>query len=412
MKMMNMRQLSGASWLLCAMIASALLWQTRIPKTHSVDKENNLRRTSHRITIERREKMVSKTPHKEVPRYTIRECQPSSTGERLAIEVTDQAHLTKLYLVELRPRTGLKRIVASASYAAWSPDDTYVVYSEQTGQLIGDDTKAAKLAIFRWSDSSTLDISEKTGYIDRHAAWRKDGKAIVFTRLHFRKGSLPKTHLECVYALGTMLKNPRPVGSPYVGIDRPLWSPSRHQIGYIALTPGAAIRGLAPLKNDLYLLDVDTSRVTRITRTGRVQRYWWDWSPDGRYVVYAATNNRGLLDSLRVVDVVNGTDRAILQSKAFGVKQAPYLESLSWSPAGGYILLGVRRWPPTRYDVARLEYPTGRLTWLTRDGNNRQPRWLKSGAMIVYVRGDDEVWEMLRDGSHKRRLISLADVLL
>jgi len=90
------------------------------------------------------------------------------------------------------------------------------------------------------------------------------------------------------------------------------------------------------------------------------------WSPDGSHIVFAANNSAGV-DGVALFDVASGR---VERAKIFTDK---FIGALTWAPdsSGVFTIYSPKgtQFPPTRAQIAFLEYPNSEMHPITRDAN-------------------------------------------
>lgn len=168
------------------------------------------------------------------------------------------------------------------------------------------------------------------------------------------------------------------------------------EISYAALTDNWA---------QIFISNVDGTNLRQLT-TDMNGACSFDWSPDGRQLVYTSPcsekSSQYPLGSLYLLDLDNPSAKQLPKSQAGDFDPA-------WSPDGNQIAFTSLRdgsWQIYVYDFA-----ADSLSRLTDPANNiqsRSPAWSSDGTKIVYtVRrlGLLQVWAMNADGSGKTQLL-------
>jgi len=169
----------------------------------------------------------------------------------------------------------------------------------------------------------------------------------------------------------------------------PLWSPDGKQLAYIAPAPGvkayAAVKAADGSGEEKQLMAMATGQ------TGVLQRLW-DWSPDGRYLLY----NEG------TYGVENGLD--IWALPLFGDRKPfPYAtgpgEQLhaQFSPDGRWVAYVSNE--TGQQEVYVAPFPWTGAKWQISSAGGWEPRWTRGGKEIVFESaGTPQTWAAQVDG--------------
>jgi Tol biopolymer transport system component len=172
--------------------------------------------------------------------------------------------------------------------------------------------------------------------------------------------------------------------------------------GFLALESNRADEGGLPgmPSFDLYLLDVRTGRVTRLTHGGGE---FPTWSPDGRRIAFSS-------NGIAVINADGSGRRQITRQTGGASHMFP-----AWSPDGKKIAFTVAHYVPGTLTSVRppeiwVMDPNGRhLRRLTADGEFAN--WSPDSKRLVYDRAsgrvnpfETDLYTMRADGSHQRLL--------
>ena len=204
-----------------------------------------------------------------------------------------------------------------------------------------------------------------------------DGALIAFVKpADFGHGQIFVMRLDGTHARQlTGLQGQRGCGC---GAIDPAWSPDGRTIAYA----GMNLRG----GRDIYLVDVATGSIEKLTHSPLAGESKPTWSPDGRSIAFEqGMPRRGCCGSqttgsIVVMDLRDGhTSRIVTMRDA----AAP-----SWSPDGRWIVFnaieegrGTNSLWLTRPDGARI-HPL-----VTEQDEDRAPVWAPDGSMIAFDRG-------------------------
>jgi hypothetical protein len=176
------------------------------------------------------------------------------------------------------------------------------------------------------------------------------------------------------------------------------WAPDGNQIAFVATSEGRDV---------LQIFDVAKKKVTKRLRTGHQSVSNPRWSPDGRLIVLSGLE--GGQEDLFLVDVTTG--RIVRLTDDAYSERTPH-----FAPSGDAIVFATDRGPETNLDelrfgswnIARLTLlPTGDA-WTAGDvevlvegeGNDFAPVWSPDGTQIAFVSD--------RDGTHQVYTLDLA----
>jgi Tol biopolymer transport system component len=256
---------------------------------------------------------------------------------------------------------------ADRTIAFWSfdTDENEFIYAVQP-----EDRELRKLTRGRG-----LDVSP-SGRLAFHAGWDDDSASIYVI------GSDGMRHL--------IVKN----GS------EPEWSPDERQIAFVRWVRSDSL--------DIFVVDVETRTVNRVTTTGRYEQAP-AWSPDGAQLAIARTDESGTT-SILVMDSDGGNVRELTRPPVRSDDDDP-----SWSPDGTQIAfdrsieVGDEGKKVARH-VYVVEIDGDGLHRLTPpDGFSYGPEWSPDGTRIAY--GSEvaslssyDIYVVNNDGANTRRL--------
>jgi Tol biopolymer transport system component len=168
-----------------------------------------------------------------------------------------------------------------------------------------------------------------------------------------------------------------------VRVEDAVWSPDGRRIAFDDRVETFQF-------SDLFILELDRGRVTRVTESGGVSPAW---SPDGREIAFVAPGAEyyDRYGALKVVDPATGKIRTVAD-----VVDA---RDPTWSPDGRTIAFGRGRTPYGRGEIWQTTL-TGEMTCLISDPaiSYDQPAWSPDGKYLA-VRssagdpGEIAVWE-------------------
>ena len=126
---------------------------------------------------------------------------------------------------------------------------------------------------------------------------------------------------------------------------------------------------------ELYIVELRSGRLTRLTKTRHAAEASPSWSPDGRLIVFVSDSSGS--PQLYVASRSGGKHRRITFRGNENV-------SPDWGP-GGKIVYSSRR--EGRYQICVVDPSSGETIQLTRDYvDHEDPSWAPDGRHIVYSR--------------------------
>lgn len=154
-----------------------------------------------------------------------------------------------------------------------SPDGKYVVFLSERDVFSLDlflaDARTGRV-IRKLSSRINRNEIDAMSFLESSGTWSPDGKQFAFVVFSEGKNKLVIMNVE-------RRRNVREVEVPGLpSINNPSWSPDGRFIALSAMKDGAS---------DIFLYEVETGLVKRITRSG-FAKLQPSWSPDGRYITY------------------------------------------------------------------------------------------------------------------------------
>jgi len=140
----------------------------------------------------------------------------------------------------------------------------------------------------------------------------------------------------------------------------PNWSPDGKRFAFTSKRSGTP---------QIYIKEIDTNRVERLTYEGRYNTQPC-WSPKGDRIAYSGMNNGQ--NQIFTIDL-DRKSPVQLTTDDQGDNEAP-----SWSPDGSLIVFSTTREGPSRIYVMTA-YGTDQRRLLALPGEQTTPRWSPSG---------------------------------
>jgi len=171
----------------------------------------------------------------------------------------------------------------------------------------------------------------------------------------------------------------------------PALSPDGEKLAFILNEQGTLIPG----RRRVYVMDLKTGSVTRVTKSQGEEEYRPSWSPDSRSIAF--TSNRSGNWQIYIMDS---------RGERYGIQQLTDLpggaKCPAWSPDGRKIAFD------SAGDIMVVELESGELKKLTSDGTgNGYPSWSPDGEWIAFQShrdGNAEIYVIRSNGSQLRRV--------
>lgn len=140
------------------------------------------------------------------------------------------------------------------------------------------------------------------GYIDSAPSWAPDGTRIVFTRWR-EQGDQSD-----LYVLDLATRAVRPLVSTDTGESGARWSPDGSRIAFLRFAVPSATPAVS-VHTQIFTIDPDGGNERQVTYEDSDQ-FRFDWSPDGRSLLYSVYED-ATKDDIYVVDVDDGLRRRV-----------------------------------------------------------------------------------------------------
>jgi TolB protein len=303
---------------------------------------------------------------------------PLGTADTPPTRVADTSGSGPYHIYVANSSGGDSRRLARGFWPAWSPDGSKIAYQDGTERISvieRDGTDARQLT---------------TGLLPR---WSPDGARIAYLRFTPNDDNGPFPIGDQTFRVINVdgsgeitLVQTKTSGT----IPPAEWSPDGKKIAFI---------GGEDNHNDLHVVNVDGSGMTRITQLGTVKT-GADWSPDGRKLAFGAAG------SVYVVNA-DGSDLTELTRDP----GALVVRSVVYSPSGDRIAFSLSL-DPNVWETKDGDSLT--IHVINADGTNRtsvathatDPRWLGDGRTLSFGRWFvDEIWTVSADGGEPALLV-------
>jgi TolB protein len=222
-------------------------------------------------------------------------------------------------------------------------------------------------------------------------AWSPDGSRVAFLR-RVRGESFD------VYVLDVKTKRVRRLTDAGSYEWAPTWSPDGQRL---------AISRTDDVTTSIVLISTERGEQRRLTQPPKRSRDGDpSWSPDGTQIAFGRSLVRGIegeiiAQNIYVVDAAGGRPERITPNKDFA-------GGGTWSPDGVQIAYGCR-YSPAKYGVCIVSVDGTERRRLTSSGDDGFPVWSPDGTTIAFVSRRDppgfgQVYAMDADGSDQRRV--------
>jgi len=148
----------------------------------------------------------------------------------------------------------------------------------------------------------------------------------------------------------------------------PVWSPSGNEIAFSSYRSG---------NTDIFLRQSDGSGETKVLAGTSQNERAYDWSQDGRYILYS------------LQDAENKQDLWYLEQKEAGWEARPFLQTPSnegapkLSPDGRYVAYQSDR--SGRNEIYVSPFPAGDRVWSVSGNGGVRARWSRDGKELFYL---------------------------
>ena len=238
--------------------------------------------------------------------------------------------------------------------------------------------------------------------LDRSPSWSPDGKRIAFMSDrdgHFNiPGGLPNYE---IYVMDADGGNQRNITNDPNSDSSPSWSPDAKRIVFVSDREG---------NYEIYVMDADGNNQQRLTDNDFYDRHP-SWAPDGKRIAFVSDRDGhfigefGLTSEIYVMDADGGNEQRLTNNRKRD-------SSPSWSPDGKWIVFAAdRKGDDVNFEIYVMDADGGNLQRLTNNRvNDRSPSWSPDGERIVFVSNPDgkhenyEIYVMDNDGGNQQKL--------
>lgn len=171
------------------------------------------------------------------------------------------------------------------------------------------------------------------------------------------------------------------------------WSPDGQRLVFVRRLPG---------NNELFVMDVNDTRVRRITHTEDIDEEDPVWSPDGSRIAYVRR-----YEGIFVMPAVGGPSHRIAVANALHQVRYP-----AWSPDGSHVAFERDDYKstlgPLRSSLRIVGATGGRERALTTGPNDGSPAWTPDGVHLAFQRRGGKcgssIWLVRAAGRSPRQL--------
>jgi TolB protein len=174
------------------------------------------------------------------------------------------------------------------------------------------------------------------------------------------------------------------------GVWGPAWSPDGSKIVFSLFNPSVGAV-------ELYLMNADGSGRTQLTHNQRFN-FLPAWSPDGKTVAFISQIGSTETAEVHTINVDGSNERELTKNDAWEY-------GMSWSPDSKQIVFGSERGGGWQIYIMNADGSDQKPLPNPADGN--APAWSPDGKQIVFISdryGEDDIFVMKSDGSDQTRL--------
>jgi len=173
----------------------------------------------------------------------------------------------------------------------------------------------------------------------------------------------------------------------------PAWSPDGSQIVFSFWSPSAE----PGTSVELYLMNADGSGRTQLTHNQRFN-FLPAWAPDGKSIAFISQRGSTNTAEVHSINADGSSERELTKNNAWEY-------GMSWSPDSKEIVFGSDR--EGAWQIYSMNADGSDQKPLPNPADGNAPAWSPDGKQIVFVssrHGEDEIYVMEPDGSNQTRL--------